>query len=303
MKKKIIIITICCLCLGLIRSFTPYLGKPFLIYCDNDKARGFYLSNKVKKIELLSPNEPCIKFIRYCSELEEIGYIGSFKEPLNISDISNLNLKRLFIAGKCVNWSSLNECTELEELHLSYSDFTSIEDISNLKKLEILYICNETELSLNKLNELQNLKELSIIGLQEIDCEKFSNLDRVEALYLGDNESMSSRSARLKNPNQLNELKNLKELRIRCQNNIDCEDFSKLEKLESLYLNTDGNISGLDKMDNVTSLTLVHPNQEIGNDICDMDAIKEVHVFNSKLSDEVEKKLEKKHVVIKYHNS
>ncbi|WP_242871973.1 MULTISPECIES: leucine-rich repeat domain-containing protein [unclassified Ruminococcus] len=53
---------------------------------------------------------------------------------IDINDISNPNLKELSIAGKCMNWSSLNKCTELEELHLSYSNFSTIEDISELKK-------------------------------------------------------------------------------------------------------------------------------------------------------------------------
>lgn len=243
MKKKPLITSICVavLCIAMARVFTPYLGKPFLIYCDNDKSRSLHLSNKVKKIELLSSHEPCIKFIKSCTELEEIEVINtSKKETINISDISNPNLKRLSIAGKCVNWSSLNKCTELNYLHAYESDLTSIEDISKLENLETLEITPSKELSLSNLNALQSLKELSLIGLDEIDCEEFSKLDKLETLYLGANESMSSRFTRLKNPNQLNELKKLKELKIRCQNDIDCENVSQPENLESLYLDTDG---------------------------------------------------------------
>lgn len=261
MKKKPLITTICVavLCIAMVRVFTPYLGKPFLIYCDNDKSRSLHLSNKVKKIELLSAREPCIKFIRSCTELEEIEVINtSKKETVNISDISNPNLKRLSIAGKCVNWSSLNKCTGLKYLHAYESDFTSIEDISKLEKLETLEIINSTELSLSKLNELKNLKELSLIGLDEIDCEEFSKLDKLETLYLGANESMSSRFTRLKNPNQLNE------------------------------------------MDSVISLTLVHPDQEIGKDICDMDSLKELTVFDTKFPAEIEQALEDKGVTLEY---
>lgn len=250
MNKKKYIIIVCVICIALIRIFTPYLGRPFLIYCDNDKTRSFHLSDKVKKIELLSSHEMCIKFIRYCTELEEIEVINTGKkETLNISDISNPELKRLFIAGKCVNWSSLNKCTELNYLHVYESGFTTTEDISELKKLEMLEIINITDLSLNKLNELKNLKKLEIV----------------------------------------------------CPNDIDCDNFSQLDKLETLYLGTSGKISGLDKMDSVVSLTLVHPDKEIGNDICGMDSLKELTVYDAEFSDEVESTLEKKGVVIEYN--
>ena len=250
MNKKKYIIIVCVICIALIRIFTPYLGRPFLIYCDNDKTRSFNLSDKVKKIELLSSHETRIKFIRYCTEIEEIEVIiTGKKETLNISDISNPNLKRLSIAGKCVNWSSLNKCTELNYLHAYESGFTTTEDISELKKLEILEIINITDLSLNKLDKLQNLKKLEII----------------------------------------------------CPNDIDCDNFSQLDKLEMLYLGTSGKISGLDKMDSVVSLSLVHPDKEIGNDICGMASLKELTVYDAEFSDEVESTLEKKGVVIEYN--
>ncbi|SDA25177.1 hypothetical protein SAMN02910447_02564 [Ruminococcus sp. YE71] len=50
MNKKKHFIIVCVICIALIRIFTPYLGKPFLIFCDNDKAESFYLSNNVKKL-------------------------------------------------------------------------------------------------------------------------------------------------------------------------------------------------------------------------------------------------------------
>lgn len=251
MKKKIIIITICCICLGLIRAFTPYLGKPFFIYCFDGQTEGFHLSNDIKNIMLATGHEPCIKFIKYCTALEQIG-VATTEATIDINDISNPNLKSMSLSGKCVNWSSLNNCTELEYLNTYQCNLTTIEDISELKKLETLNIHeNQTELSLTKLNELKNITELT----------------------------------------------------ISCPNDIDCNDFSQLDRLEELYLNSNGKISNLDKMDSVTSLTLVHPDKEIGNDICDMDSLKEVHVFNSKFSDEVEKQLKEKNIVIKYHNS
>ena len=53
-------------------------------------------------------------------------------------------------------------------------------------------------------------------------------------------------------------------------------------------------------MDSVVSLSLVNPDKEIGNDICDMDSLKELTVYNAEFSDEVESTLEKKGVVIEY---
>ncbi len=253
MNKKKNIIIVCVICIALIRIFTPYLGRPFLIYCHTLKDgkiqdEAFHLSNKVKKIKLLSAHEPCTRFIRYCSELEALSVL-CYPETIDIDDISNPDLKSLFVGGKGVNWSSLNQCTELKKLTISYSNFTTAEDISELKELETLKIIeNKTDCSLNKLNELKNLKELEIA----------------------------------------------------CPNDIDCDNFSQLDKLETLYLGTSGKISGLDKMDSVISLTLVHPDKEIGNDICEMDSLKELTVYDAEFSDEVESTLEKKGVIIEY---
>ena len=129
MKKKVIISisVICILCIALVRLLTPYLGKPFFIYCnavteENGTEKDFYLSNKVKKIKLFSANEPCIKYIRYCSELEELSVL-CYPETIDIADISNPNIKRLFVGGNCVNWSSLNQCTELRELEVCFSNY------------------------------------------------------------------------------------------------------------------------------------------------------------------------------------
>jgi hypothetical protein len=274
MKKKKIIITVCVVLIVLVRIYTPYLGKPFLIYCcggGGSKER-FYLSSDVKKILQISSHDSCVKFIRYCSNLEELTVLG-YPETFNIKDISNPNLKKLDMSGYGVNWSSLNNCTELKDLCISFSDFYTTEDISKLIKMETLSILvNKTELSLNKLNELQNLRKL------ELNCK--SDIDWVEPL----------------------QLKNLNELNIYCANDIDCENFTKLENLETLYLGTEGKITGLDKMDSVVSLSLNHPDQAIEEDICDMDSLKEVTVWNTKLSEKVESTLREKGVTIKYEN-
>lgn len=53
-------------------------------------------------------------------------------------------------------------------------------------------------------------------------------------------------------------------------------------------------------MDNVTSLTLVNPDQDIGNDICEMDNLKELTVFDTKFSAEIERALRDKGVEVTY---
>ena len=80
----------------------------------------------------------------------------------------------------------------------------------------------------------------------------------------------------------MNELKNVNKLYIRCQNDINCEDFAKLENVETLSLDTDGKI--------------------IGDEICDMDSLKEITIHETKLSEKVESTLRKKGVTIKYEN-
>jgi hypothetical protein len=273
-KRKIIIGVFVVICLILVRIFTPYLGRPFLIYCDNGEIVGkrYHLSSDVKKILQISSHDSCVKFIRYCSNLEELTVLG-YPETFNIKDISNPNMKKLDMSGYGVNWSSLNNCTELKDLCISFSDFNTTEDISELKKLETLsIIVNKTELYLNKLNDLQNLRKL------ELNCE--TDIDCVEPL----------------------QLKKLNELFIHCANDIDCDYFTKLENLETLYLGTEGKITGLDKMDSVVYLSLNHPDQAIEEDICDMDSLKEVTVWNTKLSEKVESTLKEKGVTIKYEN-
>ena len=76
--------------------------------------------------------------------------------------------------------------------------------------------------------------------------------------------------------------------------------FSQLEKLDSLDLSTYGKITGLDKLDSVTSLILHHPNEEVEKDICGMDSLRELKVYGTKFSDEVDRELEEKHVSVKY---
>ena len=300
MNKKKHIIIVCIICIALIRIFTPYLGRPFLIYCHTLKDgkiqdEAFHLSNKVKKIELFSAHEPCTRFIRYCSELEALSVL-CLPETIDINDISNPDLKSLIVGGKGVNWSSLNQCTELKKLTISYSNFTTAEDISELKELETLKIIeNKTDCSLNKLNELKNLKELEITYHDNIDCEDFSQLDKLETLYLGTHGIISG----------LDKIDSVKSLTLVQKNqedkrDINCEDLLNMKELETLDICTYGNISGLDKMDSVVSLTLVHPDREVGNDICEMDSLKELTVYNAEFSDEVESTLEKKGVVIEY---
>ena len=282
MKKKKVIITVCVVLIVLVRIYTPYLGKPFLIYCrggGGSKER-FYLSSDVKKILQISSHDSCVKFIRYCSNLEELTVLG-YPETFNIKDISNPNLKKLDMSGYGVNWSSLNNCTELEDLSICFGDFNTTEDISELKNLEKLSIIKyETDISLNKLNEVKSLKELKLICLDEIDCADLSQLENLETLYLGADESMSSTNTKLKNTHYLNELKNVNKLYIRCQNDINCEDFAKLENVETLSLDTDGKI--------------------IGDEICGMDSLKEITIHKTKLSEKVESTLREKGVTIKY---
>ncbi|MCR5539392.1 MAG: hypothetical protein K6F71_00945 [Ruminococcus sp.] len=281
MKKKKVIITVCvALCIvlvALVRVFTPYLGRPFLIYChgytnyygNKGSKEKFYLSGDLKKIDLFSSRESCVKFVRYCSDLEELTVYG-YPYTFNIKDISNPNLKKLDMSGYGVNWSSLNNCTELKDLCISFSDFYTTEDISKLIKMETLSILvNKTELSLNKLNELQNLRKL------ELNCK--SDIDWVEPL----------------------QLKNLNELDIYCANDIDCENLSNLENLETLSLKTDGKITGLDKMDNVVEM-YISSDQVTEDEICGMDSLKEITIHITKLSEKVESTLREKGVTIKY---
>ena len=47
MKNKKLMISICVVCIVLVRIFTPYLGKPFLIYCsDQNGDEGFHMSRE-----------------------------------------------------------------------------------------------------------------------------------------------------------------------------------------------------------------------------------------------------------------
>ncbi|MBO4867626.1 MAG: hypothetical protein J5582_13875 [Ruminococcus sp.] len=282
-KKKAIIIALCVVIVVLVRIFTPYLGKPFLIYCHCEKGKetreDFYLSSKVNKVVIFSSDDPCIKFLRYCSGLEEIEIIGSFSKAIDLNDIASPSLIKFDNAGKCVNWSGLNRCTELKHLHTYESDFKTTADISGLKNLETLQII-ETEISLDKLNELKSLKSLTLLCSMEINCEDLSELDKLETLNLGRNESMYNKNTRLKNTDQLNKLKNLKELNIRCQNDINCEDFAQLENLEVLSLESDGKITGLDSVG--------------------MDNLIRINIPITKLTNEAKKKLKEKGVFINY---
>ncbi|MCR5539394.1 MAG: hypothetical protein K6F71_00955 [Ruminococcus sp.] len=190
MKKKKIIIGVCVVCLVLVRIFTPYLGRPFLIKCYNEdderSERGYYLSNKVRSMYFTGADDPSIKFVRYCSGLEDIMVSDSFLSdiPLDINDISNPNLKRIGILTEAVNWSSLNRCTDVDDLGIRADNLNMFEDISGLKKLESLWLyINEAD-SLSKLNEFQNLKRLEIHSQSDIHFEELSNLENLETLYL-----------------------------------------------------------------------------------------------------------------------
>ncbi|MCR5539391.1 MAG: hypothetical protein K6F71_00940 [Ruminococcus sp.] len=247
MKKKPVIIAVCVLIVVLVRLFTPYLGRPFILYCDHGERKGFILSTSIKKIDINSAYDPCLRFVKYCPKLEMIDVSGYSEK--NLDHISNPNLKSIIISGDCANWSSLNKCTELEYLDILHGNFQTVEDISGLEKLRVLHIvAPASEFSLNKLNELKNLYWLQIV----------------------------------------------------CDNDIDCEYFSQLEKLDSLDLSTYGKITGLDKLDSVTSLILHHPNEEVEKDICGMDSLRELKVYGTKFSDEVDIELEEKHVSVKY---
>ncbi|SFD26255.1 hypothetical protein [Ruminococcus albus] len=189
MKKKIII-AVCVVCLVLVRIFTPYLGRPFLIKCYSRESSGkrYYLSNKLNNIHILEADDTIIKFIKYCTELEDVSVSEGHRSgeiiPVDVNDIANPNLKSLQILGEAVNLSSLNRCTELERLFLEIDDL-NIEDISELKKLKYLTIYSNEINSLNKLNEFQNLEELELhCWDDDIDCADFSKLKNVEKMFL-----------------------------------------------------------------------------------------------------------------------
>ncbi|SFD26220.1 leucine-rich repeat domain-containing protein [Ruminococcus albus] len=283
MKKKKVIITVCvALCIvlvALVRVFTPYLGRPFLMYCHDEEIgkRGFHPSNELKSIHSLYADDPVIKFVKYCPELEDIYVYDAHQSgdviPVDINDIVNPKLKSLYISGEGVNWSGLSKCTELEYLDLYDTNLDSFEDISGLENLETLSIIGDnTEVSLNKLNELKHLWNLDIYcSKYDINCKDFSRLER------------------------------LARLRIFCKNDIDCDNFSRMENLEMLFLKTEGKISGLDKLDSVVSLT-IYSGQVTEDEICGMDSLEEITIYNTKFSEEVESTLREKGVIVNYRD-
>lgn len=283
MKKKKVIITVCvALCIvlvALVRVFTPYLGRPFLMYCYDEEMskRGFYPSNTLKRIHSLEADDPVIKFVKYCPELEDIYVYDAHQSgdviPVDINDIVNPKLKSLHISGEGVNWSALSKCTELEYLNLYDTNLDSFEDISGLEKLETLSIIGDnTEVSLNKLNELKQLWNLDIYcSKYDINCEDFSRLER------------------------------LAQLSIFCKNDIDCDNFSQMENLCRMFLKTDGKISGLDKLDSVESLT-IYSGQLTEEEICGMDSLEEITIYNTKFSEEVESALRENGVIVNYRD-
>ena len=291
MGKKKIIIAVYILGIILLRLFTPYLGKPFLIYCDGGSGNGFHLSSKVKRIYNLDVNDPCVEFVKYCTKVEKVT-VNDNSGKFDIKNIANPNLNTIEFSGEGVNWSSLNKCTNLKNLIITDSNFSTYEDICELKKLETLSIYEkETDISFNKLNELTNLKELTVVCTNDIECEDISSLENLEVLILSSKGKISTR---------LNDMKNLKELSINCQNDIDCEDFSQLKNLEKLYLKSDGKVTGIDKLDNVTSLTISHSSQPIGTEICELDSLKEVSIGEVRLIDGALVKLVDKGVTVNF---
>ncbi|SFB84144.1 hypothetical protein [Ruminococcus albus] len=279
MKKKPVIIAVCVLIVVLVRLFTPYLGRPFLIYCHGGQNgdEDFYLSSKVNKVVIYSSDDPCIKFLRYCTALEKLEVSGIIS-TIDINDIANPNIKELYISGYGVNWSGLNKCTDLKELLLSVCDFKSTEDISELKNLESLSIFRpKTEVSLDKLNELKNISYLEINCTNDIDCEDFSQLEKLDKLILASEGKITG----------LDKIDSVKILSLtmhqsdqNISRDINCEDFAQIENLEALSLETDGKIIGLDGSS--------------------FDTLKRLRVSENQLSDEVKENLKENGVYIEY---
>jgi Leucine-rich repeat (LRR) protein len=195
-----------------IRDFKPI--------CYNPKLHDLRLA-KIKK----STN---ITFLRECKKIESLNLVGDYKDGgviIEIFDnIKHLDLSTLYIRHINQLDTAKFKCfPELRSLTINSDDIKDISFLSNLTKLEELFLNKIT--NIQAVSELTKLKKLSVSSSNIEDIHFLSNLTELEELDLSRNE--------INDIQIISELTKLKKLKL-YNNNI--KDIGPLKKLK--YLKT-----------------------------------------------------------------
>lgn len=186
----------------------------------------------------LNNENTTFKNLHKIDSLEDLTFYKNLysKFPKVLNTYPFLNLKQLSVKKnpiKNVNGVWLDNCSNLEELHLSWNEIQVISnDIDKLQKLKVLMLShnNITELPKN----FGNLKNLERLSLQEnklqILPKTFGNLKKLEELNLSENEFKVI-------PEEVFELENLTSLDLRSNQIIKISNSIKnLKNLTALYM-------------------------------------------------------------------
>ena len=174
--------------------------------------------------------------------------IGIIKNLDMISNFVNLrHLSLIQCEPELTDITCLSSLVLMEKLYLQYNDITSIEPLRNMTKLNILDINNNPITDLSPLAACTQLTKLNIFSTEVSDIKCLSSCPLE---YL---------DASVTNITEFCTFKDLKKLKISHCGLKDFSSFSectKLEDLTSAGINSNPNVSGIEKLTNLKKLII-----------------------------------------------
>ncbi|WP_411678844.1 leucine-rich repeat domain-containing protein [Clostridium thailandense] len=171
-------------------------------------------------------------------------------QPIFKSDVENITELRLEYCEIIKDISGIENLVNLKSLDLTYSQVEDISELKGLKNLEELWLYDNKITDISALKDLTNLKNLQLYGNQITDIPSLRGLTNLEYIDLGNN--------KIHDITLLKELHNLKELNLVYNNITDVSSLKELTNLNSLNLDNNNitDISPLGKLSNLKKLSL-----------------------------------------------
>lgn len=132
-----------------------------------------------------------IKYLQGLRKLTLLNAEEGYSSALGFNNVSCLNeLEELIINGVYVNesdFASISNCTNIKKLHIEFSTVNDISCIEQLDKIEELYLSNVNISDITPIASLTNLKRLSIIESAVTEFDPIYKLDNLEYAYISCN--------------------------------------------------------------------------------------------------------------------
>lgn len=218
----------------------------------------------LEELSLFELEEPLGDMLHSSSNLKILKIDNNYKYPIGDSFKKLVNLEKLFLDSNLPLEDSLDNLTNLKELHLENVNISLGDSLNKLKNLQVLYLQynNTVNEFRNSLDKLENLRKLILVNYSLPFKDSLVKLGNLEELHI-------KKSSNNDIKDSLRNLKNLKSLSIESFNKKIGDSFDNLTNLEKLKLNSFNTEIGnsLDKLVNLKELALFKFDKDIGDSL------------------------------------